>query len=306
MMTGICIRALAPGEMAVLTEFLYYAIFVPKGVEPPPRSIVEKPELQVYVSGFATQPDDYALVAETAGEIIGAVWVRNMEDYGHVEDGVPSFAISVLPEYRNQGVGTALMQRMLELLQSAGYPQASLSVQKRNPAVHLYQRLGFQTIEETEEEYLMIWQSANQNDPSAVYRIEDNQLTPEDFIRLFASAGWGELPLDLVKATLKGSWATFSVCQEDRTIAMARLLGDGAMSFFLKDFVVEPSCQGQGIGRALLTHVENYIASQLKPDWQGYLQLVSAKGKEAFYQKCGYAIHPHEHSGAGMSKWIEK
>ena len=138
------------------------------------------------------------------------------------------------------------------------------------------------------------------------YTIIDNQLSATDFIRLFASAGWGELPFDLVEATLRGSWATFSVCKEGQTIAMARLLGDGAMSFFLKDFVVEPSYQGQGIGRALLTYMENYIAKQLKTDCPGYLQLVSAKGKEAFYERCGYAIHPHEHSGAGMSKWIEK
>jgi len=138
------------------------------------------------------------------------------------------------------------------------------------------------------------------------YCIIDNQLKADDFIRLFASAGWGSLPLELAETALQGSWATFSVCTEGRTIAMARLLGDGAMSFFLKDFVVEPQYQGQGIGRALLTHVENYIASKLKPGWQGYLQLVSAKGKEAFYEKCGYTIHPHEHSGAGMSKWVEK
>ncbi len=137
-------------------------------------------------------------------------------------------------------------------------------------------------------------------------RIIDNQLSAPDFIRLFAGAGWGELPPELVEIALKGSWATFSVCKEGRTIAMARLLGDGAMSFFLKDFVVEPQYQGQGIGRALLTHVENYIASRLMPGCPGYLQLVSAKGKEAFYTKCGYAIHPHEHSGAGMSKWVEK
>lgn len=85
---------------------------------------------------------------------------------------------------------------------------------------------------------------------------------------------------------------------------MARLLGDGAMSFFLKDFVVEPEYQGQGIGRVLLTHIEEYIRSQLKPGWEGYLQLVSSKGKENFYSKLGYATHPHEHSGPGMSKWI--
>ena len=137
------------------------------------------------------------------------------------------------------------------------------------------------------------------------YRIIDNQLKAADFIRLFASAGWGEPPRDMTETALKGSWATFSVCREGTTIAMARLLGDGAMSFFLKDFVVEPAYQGQGIGRQLLSDVENYIADQLKPGWNGYLQLVSAKGMEGFYQKAGYAIHPHDHSGPGMSKWIE-
>ena len=138
------------------------------------------------------------------------------------------------------------------------------------------------------------------------YTIIYNQLNTDDFIRLFASAGWGELPRDMAETSLQGSWATFSVCREGTTIAMARLLGDGAMSFFLKDFVVEPAYQGQGIGRRLLSDVENYIAQQLKPGWNGYLQLVSAKGKEAFYSKCGYAVHPNDHSGPAMSKWIEK
>jgi len=138
------------------------------------------------------------------------------------------------------------------------------------------------------------------------YIILDNQLDTDDFIRLFASAGWGELPQDMVETSLANSYATFSVKSEDRVIAMARLLGDGAMAFFLKDFVVEPEYQGQGIGRVLLTHVEEYIRSQLKPDWEGYLQLVSSKGKENFYSKLGYATHPHEHSGPGMSKWITK
>ena len=49
-------------------------------------------------------------------KIVGAVWVRNMDDYGHVEDGVPSFAISLYKEYRGLGIGTMLMKRMLEEL----------------------------------------------------------------------------------------------------------------------------------------------------------------------------------------------
>lgn len=138
------------------------------------------------------------------------------------------------------------------------------------------------------------------------YTIINNQLNADEFIRLFASAGWGEPPRDMVETSLVGSWATFSVYREEKVIAMARLLGDGAMSFFLKDLVVEPQYQGQGIGRRLLQHVENYIADQLKPGWNGYLQLVSAKDRDAFYEKCGYASHPNDHSGAGMSKWIER
>ncbi|MBQ3156651.1 MAG: GNAT family N-acetyltransferase [Clostridia bacterium] len=138
------------------------------------------------------------------------------------------------------------------------------------------------------------------------YIIEDNQLRAEDFVRLFASAGWGELPCDLVQIVLLNSYATFSVVCGDRVIAMARLLGDGAMSFFLKDFVVEPSFQGHGIGRSLLLHIEEYIHTRLQSGWEGYLQLVSAKGKEGFYQKAGYSLHPNEHCGSGMSKWIIK
>lgn len=81
------------------------------------------------------------------------------------------------------------------------------------------------------------------------YIILDNQLEADDFIRFFASAGWGELPLDMVQTSLANSYATFSVKSANKVIAMARLLGDGAMSFFLKDLVVEPEYQGNGIGR---------------------------------------------------------
>ena len=77
------IRELRGTEYPLLKEFLYEAIFVPEGMGPPPRSILDGPELQVYISGFGTQPDDRALCAEVNGTIVGAVWVRIMDDYGH-------------------------------------------------------------------------------------------------------------------------------------------------------------------------------------------------------------------------------
>lgn len=137
------------------------------------------------------------------------------------------------------------------------------------------------------------------------YRITENDFSADEFIRLFASAGWGEVPYDLTEASLSGSYAVFAARTADgKAVGMVRLLGDGGMAFFLKDLVVETEYQGNGIGKALLIHAENYIRSQLKSGWTGYLQLVSAKGKESFYEKMGYSVHPNDHSGPAFSKWI--
>ena len=150
------IREMQRKEYPLLENFLYEAIFIPVGVEPPPKTIISRPELQIYISEFGTSKHDIAFVADLDGKIVGAVWVRIMNDYGHIDDNTPSFVISLYKEYRRKGIGTALMEEMLTTLKARGYEQASLSVQKENYAAKMYKRLGFQIIEETEEEYLML------------------------------------------------------------------------------------------------------------------------------------------------------
>ena len=154
---NIEIRKWKDGEQELLEDFLYEAIFIPEGVEAPPREIIELPELQVYITDFGKRPDDICFLAEADGKPAGAVWVRVMEDYGHLEEGVPSFAISLYKEYRGRGIGTALMERMLRELARRGYEKASLAVQKANYAVRMYQKVGFEIVGENEEEYLMMW-----------------------------------------------------------------------------------------------------------------------------------------------------
>ena len=150
------IREIEKTEYSVLDDFLYEAIFIPDGAQPPERNIINLPELQVYVVDFGKQKDDICFVAEVNKQVIGAVWVRVMDDYGHVEDGVPSFAISLYKEYRGYGIGTALMKRMLCELKQRGYEKTSLSVQKANYAVQMYLNVGFDIIDENEEEYIMM------------------------------------------------------------------------------------------------------------------------------------------------------
>ena len=134
------IRNIRKSEIGLLKDFLYEAVFVPEGVESPPRDIVDRPEQRVYTDAFGT---------------VGSVWTRIMDDYGHVDDETPSCAVSLYKEYRGQGIGSQLMMKMLDLLRQKGYKKVSLSVQKANYAVKMYEKAGFKTVDENEEEYIM-------------------------------------------------------------------------------------------------------------------------------------------------------
>ncbi len=150
------IREIQKQEYPLLDNFLYEAIFISEGIEPPSKTIIASSELQVYVEHFGELKDDWGLAAEIDGKVVGAVWVRIMNDYGHIDDETPSWAISLYKEYRGFGIGTAMMKEMLALLKSHGYSQVSLSVQKANYAAKLYLKVGFEIVRENEEEYIMV------------------------------------------------------------------------------------------------------------------------------------------------------
>lgn len=150
------IRRIKENEIGVLEDFLYEAIFIPEGVEPPAKEIIRQPELQVYISDFGKYKDDIGLVAELNDKIIGAVWVRIMNDYGHIDDDTPSVAISLYKEYRNLGIGTEMMKAIISMAKAEGFKQISLAVQKANYAVKMYKKVGFEIVDENDEEYIMV------------------------------------------------------------------------------------------------------------------------------------------------------
>ena len=150
------IREMKKEEYCLLSNFLYEAIYIPDGVEPPPKSIINSPELQEYIFEFGKRKHDKALVAETQRKIVGAIWVRIMNDYGHIDNDTPSLAMSVSKEYRGLGIGSSLLKELLSALKSAGYLKISLSVQKSNYAVRMYKKVGFTVVDENSEEYIMV------------------------------------------------------------------------------------------------------------------------------------------------------
>lgn len=141
------LRAATAADLPLLWEVLYEAIFVLPGQPAPPRSILRDPHVRQYLTDFPTHPGDGGLVAEIPAGPLGAAWHRQMPashpGYGFVRPDGPEVTIALLPPYRGQGIGTRLLQQLLEDAEAAGYPGLSLSVHAKNPARRLYQRLGF-------------------------------------------------------------------------------------------------------------------------------------------------------------------
>jgi ribosomal protein S18 acetylase RimI-like enzyme len=140
------IREIRPAEYHLLEDFCYQLIFVPPGRDAPPRDVIFEPSVHVYIKDFG-KADDFCLVAEQDGLVVGAAWSRILaepgrEGFGYVDDKTPELAIAVLPEYRGKGIGTALLATLIDGLARRGYESLSLSVQKENPAAGLYRQLG--------------------------------------------------------------------------------------------------------------------------------------------------------------------
>lgn len=150
------IREIKENEYSLLEDFLYEAIFIPKGVKKPDKSIIYQPLLWRTIDGFGTLKDDYCLIAEVDFKVIGACWVRIADQYGHLDDETPSFSISLYENYRGYGIGTSLMEEMIEYLKDKKYKRASLSVQKDNYAVRMYKSVGFKIIKEDAQEFYMV------------------------------------------------------------------------------------------------------------------------------------------------------
>lgn len=150
------IREMHLSEYPLLREFIYQAIYQRDQEKPIPRSIIDDPNVAVYIQDFGKYKTDLCLCAQLDDKVVGAVWVRNIEGFGSIDDQTPEFAISLLPEYRGQGIGTELMKAMIRRLNREGYSKTSLAVQKDNYALNMYLKVGFKIVAENEEEYIMV------------------------------------------------------------------------------------------------------------------------------------------------------
>lgn len=149
-------------DFPLLENLLYEAIFQPEGAELLPRDIIKKPEIDIYIRDFGKKKGDFCMFAELNGKTVGGAWLRILDGdpkgYGNIDHETPELAIAVFKPYRNFGIGTGLMYNIIDLALIngiRGYKQISLSVDKANYAVRMYQKFGFEIVGENEQDYIM-------------------------------------------------------------------------------------------------------------------------------------------------------
>ena len=131
----------------------------------------------------------------------------------------------------------------------------------------------------------------------------ENNLTYEDYVALRTAVDWCNFDEEQTRKSVSNSLYTITVMDDNRAIAMGRMIGDG-MYFLIVDIVVRPEYQGKGIGSQIMDRLIGYVDSQTPVGGRSSVQLIAEKGKEEFYIKKGFKLIPHEFCGSGMRKVI--
>jgi len=134
------------------------------------------------------------------------------------------------------------------------------------------------------------------------YTVKLEKPTANNFIYLRSKIGWGDLDKNLANKSLEQSLFHVTVYDSATLIAMGRVVGDGAMYFYIQDVVVDPQYQKQGIGSLIMLEIEGYLTSTAQKG--ATIGLLSAKGKEGFYSKYHYLLRPSDSLGHGMCRFV--
>lgn len=133
----------------------------------------------------------------------------------------------------------------------------------------------------------------------------DNELKAEDFVMLREKVGVVQIPMEQAEKAINNSLLVVSAICEGRTIGMGRIVGDGAMYWYLQEIIVLPEYQGKGIGAGIVKKLIRYVEENGIPGTKMTIGLMSAKGKEPFYEKLGFMCVPNDGSGSGMRMYIQ-
>ncbi|MBQ8922308.1 MAG: GNAT family N-acetyltransferase [Oscillospiraceae bacterium] len=120
-------------------------------------------------------------------------------------------------------------------------------------------------------------------------RAKINKLTAAEFIELWESV-WENAPSEEQTAlALEHSIFRISVYDGEEPVAMARMIGDFGLDYYIKDVVVKPEYQKKGIGRMMMKECIKFIRKNGVSGTDIYVELCAMPDVMPFYEKFGFS-----------------
>ncbi len=140
------------------------------------------------------------------------------------------------------------------------------------------------------------------------FRILENRLNMVDFQMLRITSGMEPLQSSMLKRALSGSLFTLSALarfeDQEETVGMLRVVGDGVYVFFIADLLVRPDARDEGIGTTLVNAALDKACTMIPSGRWANMLLVSADGMEGFYERLGFHTLPRSSAGHGMEAYL--
>lgn len=131
------------------------------------------------------------------------------------------------------------------------------------------------------------------------YEIVEKLPSAEEYNRLRQSVGWGIFEYSVIEKALPNSLYCLCAFVNSEIVGMVRLIGDAGINFYIQDMIIKPDYQRKGIGTELMNKIMEYIHAHASLN--SIIGLMSAKGKEPFYERYGFIIRPYDRFGSGMT-----
>jgi ribosomal protein S18 acetylase RimI-like enzyme len=128
--------------------------------------------------------------------------------------------------------------------------------------------------------------------------------TPQEYNWLRNLVGWRTYQEDVIAIALPNTLYCVCAYRGEQLVGMARIIGDGGMVYYIQDVIVIPDYQRQGIGTQMMDMIMVFI--RLHASHNSIIGLMSAVGKEAFYERYGFTVRPTDKLGAGMTMHWKK
>lgn len=133
-------------------------------------------------------------------------------------------------------------------------------------------------------------------------KVEERNIKPNEYQTIRKTTGWDMLSDEVVSKGLKNDLYSVCVFDENKLIGIGRIVGDGAIYFYIQDIIVIPEYKGKGIGKLIMQHIEDYLNKTANHN--SFIGLMAAIDVQKFYHQFGYTERPD--SKPGMYKMIRK